>query len=381
MLHIMMAARGRVSPFVTMTADNRVLVGFHSANSYFSSGACFDAPLRGFGDGLDASIKTTASRMTECGFAYAPSSLEPIENFDAMVFLEMPAANDEVWLETRRLNIPAILVVAENLLIERKNAQYERYKEFKLVFTYEDKAIEKYGCRRLDYAFRFDDRPRDFIPFGQRKFANMITSRVKKLRPGLVSYQRLWTIAYYENNHSNEFDLFGIGWEKGRLCCPSRDWQCRMLSRLGLYRMLPNRRVKTWRGRLDGKRDTIAKYRFSYCYENTTLIPGYITEKLFDVLMAETVPVYLGAPETAGRLPKGLYVDRASFRDDADLYRYLRDMSETEWMGYIENGRNFVHDRELRRPFTDEHYSEVLVNGILEVLQQSCVGRKLKEGQ
>jgi alpha(1,3/1,4) fucosyltransferase len=353
---------------MVMNNGHEFVVGFHSKNQYFGSGACFDSPLVGFGEDLDASIKETARLLKAFGLSYATSRQRSLSDFDIMVFLEMPAVDDAVFIEFRRLNRPCLLVIAENPLIEQKNAQYERYKDFDLVFTYEDRAIAQYGCRRLNYAVRFDDQSVDFVPFAQRRFANMISSRVKKLRPGLVSYQRLWTIRYYEDKHPQVFDLFGIGWDKGVLWCPRNALACEAIAHMRLSRVLPARMSRSWKGTVKKKRDVISQYRFSYCYENTTSIPGYVTEKLFDVLRAGTVPVYLGAPETAQLLPKDIYIDRASFKDDEALYLYLSHMSEAEWMGYIKRGRHFIDDCDLRKPFSVENYAQVLVRGIMDVL-------------
>jgi hypothetical protein len=47
---------------------------------------------------------------------------------------------------------------------------------------------------------------------------------------------------------------------------------------------------------VDDKAEALAPYRYSVVIENTRQ-PGYITEKLIDALVLETVPIYWGAPD------------------------------------------------------------------------------------
>ncbi len=60
------------------------------------------------------------------------------------------------------------------------------------------------------------------------------------------------------------------------------------------------------------KRKTIARYMFYLAFENTNE-PGYVTEKVFDALLAGIVPIYLGASEDCRKLipnPKAvIFVD------------------------------------------------------------------------
>ena len=66
-----------------------------------------------------------------------------------------------------------------------------------------------------------------------------------------------------------DFDLYGIGWEKELV----------------------------YKGYIKDKFDTISRYKFNFCLENFYGFRGYITEKIFDAMLAGTVPVYYGDPE------------------------------------------------------------------------------------
>lgn len=74
-------------------------------------------------------------------------------------------------------------------------------------------------------------------------------------------------------------------------------------------------------------------YRFGIACENA-ICPGYITEKLFDLLMADTVPIYFGA-----ELPPPLEecVVRANLND---LERVIRSTDQSSYMDKIKKIRS-----------------------------------------
>ena len=89
-------------------------------------------------------------------------------------------------------------------------------------------------------------------------------------------------------------------------------------------RVFRNRKVVQDSGR-QTKLDTIARYRFCLSLENS-LAPNYVTEKLFDPLMAGTVPVYRGAPDAAEFAPEHSYIDAEAYGGPKGLADYLRHL-------------------------------------------------------
>jgi hypothetical protein len=72
---------------------------------------------------------------------------------------------------------------------------------------------------------------------------------------------------------------------------------------------------------------TIARYRFCLALENSIAI-DYVTEKLFDALLAGSVPIYFGAPNAEEFAPEHSFIDAKRFRDAAELAAYLRHLLE-----------------------------------------------------
>lgn len=125
--------------------NGRKLVAFCGKASCFVRGKCFaeDVSL-GFGEDLGCSLRETVRAMAPRDWIAATPDQYPLEDFDAFVFQDMPKRNDSVLTFARQHARPRYLVVVENPLIDKLNAEYGRYREFTRVFTFEDEAVRKF---------------------------------------------------------------------------------------------------------------------------------------------------------------------------------------------------------------------------------------------
>lgn len=107
---------------------------------------------------------------------------------------------------------------------------------------------------------------------------------------------------------------------------------------------------KGWPNRLecDNKIDTIAKYKFNLCYENGSY-PGYVTEKIFDAMVAGTIPVYLGAPDILQFVPADCFVDARQFNSLGDMRAYLEDMPKSKIHDILNAGQSFLKSQQAYR--------------------------------
>src|SRR5205823_2205241 len=90
------------------------------------------------------------------------------------------------------------------------------------------------------------------------------------------------------------------------------------------------------------KLNTYKKYRFCICFENTHTIPGYITEKIFDVFAAGCVPIYWGPDNIEEYIPEGCFIDYRKFKSDEEMLEFITSMQEDEYNQYIKNIRRFL---------------------------------------
>lgn len=97
---------------------------------------------------------------------------------------------------------------------------------------------------------------------------------------------------------------------------------------------------------------TIAGYRFTIAFENS-VAHDYVTEKLFQPLLAGSVPIYRGAPNVAEFLPaEHCCIDANSFSSPEALGEFLTSMTDDEYAGYHRwrsNGADERFTTRLRR--------------------------------
>ena len=110
----------------------------------------------------------------------------------------------------------------------------------------------------------------------------------------------------------------------------------------------------------DGKLDTLLKYKFTLCFENS-IFPGYVTEKLFDALLANTVPIYLGDPNILESVPGNTFIDAREFKDTDSLHQYLDNMSEETYEEYRKAGKEFL-DSSTFEMFSHVTFVEKVLN-------------------
>jgi glycosyl transferase family 10 (putative fucosyltransferase) len=76
-----------------------------------------------------------------------------------------------------------------------------------------------------------------------------------------------------------------------------------------------------------GKQQTIARYKFTFAFENA-VSRDYVTEKFFDPLLAGSVPVYLGAPNIEEYAPgRQCFIDASRFDTPRALARHLMHLN------------------------------------------------------
>jgi hypothetical protein len=116
------------------------------------------------------------------------------------------------------------------------------------------------------------------------------------------------SIRYFEHAVPADFDLSGLGWERGDV---------------------DGERFSSSWGSVAHKWELLLRYRFLLCYESQRM-EGYVTEKLFDCLRCGVIHVYLGAPEIERVADSRCFVDRRAPADDAELLSVLQGMPEIE---------------------------------------------------
>ncbi len=341
-------------------------IGFYNFYKTYNNNRMFTDPSSPIGDDLAYPFVYLGQRLRELGHRCATIDTDDLDQFDAVVFLDHPTILNPYFrrLKKRKGKGPLLcLLLAENPANRPDNYWKRSHAIFDKVFTWDTDLVdgEKYiSCflpNRVPQPFKID-------PEEKTKFCVSIASQKYSSHPEELYSERVRAIRWFEQNHPDEFDLYGTLWD--------RRWFSGKLSRLNLflsplYRQFPTlgkcQRFPSWRGTVARKRDVLRTYRFSICYENA-VFPGYITEKLFDSWFAGCIPVYLGAPDISQFIPDGTYVDRRGFKNYAQLYDYLKNMPTEDFMNYLSTIESFVNS-DAMKAFSAEGFAETMIRHLI----------------
>lgn len=97
----------------------------------------------------------------------------------------------------------------------------------------------------------------------------------------------------------------------------------------GDYRENPNLKVgHTFHRSLDPKKsvDYYKDFTFVLIIENTDA-DGYVSEKVYDVLMAGAIPLYYGNNNSRVNIPNDMFIDLHKFKTSKDLQKYLDSLT------------------------------------------------------
>lgn len=225
--------------------------------------------------------------------------------------------------------------IAEPPVIYSRNFKYSSFKNFKKVFTWNNNYILKNSEKfiKLNYPQKFS--PVDFDISKKEKLCALVAMNKVSTRKNELFSERIFAIEWFEKNALDDFDLFGGGWEKGL--------HKRFLN-FTYYAGVP----KCYRGIIENKIEALKKYKFSICYENYKNNNGYITEKIFDAFRASNVPIYLGEVEIEKYIPSGCYIKKADFKNYNELYKFLKNMDEKTYLGYLNNIQKYIESKEAQ---------------------------------
>lgn len=192
----------------------------------------------------------------------------------------------------------------------------------------------------------------------QRKLLIMINANK---RPSSSSYelysQRIEAVV--ELSTYDAIDLYGMGW---------RSWK-----KKGSYYWpyLKNRRtvLSVYKGPVEDKYEALSNYQFSLCFENMVM-PGYITEKIFDCLFVGTVPVYWGAPDITDYVPANCFIDMRNFASYSELYEHLISLTDEDVADYRRNIQQYL-EGDYQHTFSTSSFVARVKADVQECIKQT----------
>lgn len=154
-----------------------------------------------------------------------------------------------------------------------------------------------------------------------------VTVDLRKLQ---LQDKRLEAIGYFCG--LGQLDLYGRGWNSL--------WRIPPKYRRQLHPII-GESIKS----VDDKIGLLKRYRFNLCFENVRY-PGYVTEKIFDAMIANTIPLYFGAPDIADFVPHEAFIDVSKFSSFEELHRFMSDFSADSAATMLAAAQTFLHSKD-----------------------------------
>lgn len=325
----------------------------------------------------------------EHGIQLATWDRFPLESADAVVFMDLPESRREVAeAKARAPKAKFILMLVESPLGRPHAFHPSNHAAFDAVLTYNWRLCDERQYFRYYLPVGSAPPPAD-PPFADRRPLVMINTnrllgpmglfafRQPGLAglPGVGALFREWSVTarsffgqvqgeLYSRRRQlartadREFpgllDVFGPGW-RGE----PAGW---------VHKLARPKPFACAKGALPVKKDELLpRYRFCVAFENAVADVGYISEKVFDALLAGVVPIYLGDARVAKHIDPACYVDATKFATDRALLAFIRACPEAEWRRMRDAGRVYVHSESAKK-----FQSEAFAARMTAVLEHVC---------
>lgn len=248
--------------------------------------------------------------------------IHPPESADFVIYNEMPKRLPR----SIELKNKSALLIFESHLIRPDNWDVEKHKCFSKIFTWNPQLVDNQKYFKMNFC---GPSPALWSPLEEKSKLCVIISGNKRILHAKELYsERIKAIRWFEKYAPGDLDLYGTDWDLYTFMLPHLG---KALNKIRILRKVFAKKQTLYRGLAANKHSVMRNYKFSICFENAKDIPGYITEKIFDSMIAGCIPVYLGAPDIGDHIPSDCYIQRDIFRNYQELHEYLLCMSDEEY--------------------------------------------------
>ena len=333
-----------------MLPSSIIQIGAYNYYENFNShNALYDRNAYSLGEDMEYAAITLRQTLNKYGADLNTLDIHPISEYKKIIFWDLPEKGTISLEELHRSGKELYLVLCESEIIKKGFWDKRKHSLFKKIFTWNDQLVD--GHRYIKYWLP-NKIPTPFIAPAsvKEKLCILIASNKSNSDKRELYRARIKAIDWFENNHPDDFDLYGYGWEKGAV------------KNRFLFKTI--RHFNSYKGTISHKIETLSKYKFSICYENARDISGYITEKIIDCFLAGTVPIYLGADNICDYVPESTFIDQRKFNNFDDLYAYIINILDQEYEQIQESIKRFLNSQGGRF-FSAEHFAEIIANHII----------------
>ena len=291
------------------------------------------------------------------------SDLILVEN----IFQQKP---HEFFLKLKNLEKPMVLIASESLAVLKENSNPKILSLFDHVFTYDDILLQKELSTRVskfNYTFDFPEEI-NANDFCSNKLLCLIQSNKRSSHRDELYSERVRIIRWFEKHHLNELSLYGHNWDKPEKAMVP--WFRRKILHHGPWKRIFAKPFRSYKGVVESKHEVYQKFKFSLCFENVADISGYITEKIFDSMLAGSVPIYRGADNISDYIPQDCFIDYRKFDSVDDLYLFLANFTMEDYLKFIYSVNVFINSDKSSQ-FRHQYYVDSVSNVILNLLDRT----------
>ena len=240
-----------------------------------------------------------------------------------------------------------VLFLWEPPSVHPLNWESDLHKLFSIIFTWNDEYVDgvKFVKMFWPQTRKFPDSP--VIDFKDKKLLINISMNKSSTHPRELYSERLNSIRYFEKYQTDNFDLYGVGWDNPTIGVAIKNNH--------------SEKYPSYKGTLLNKWDVLPKYRFSLCYENIYDESGFITEKIFDCFRARCVPIYWGAQNITDYVDKKTFINRRDFKSNKELEDYLVGMSEKKYNDIQEAIQKYLASDRFAK-FLPPNFAHTIIN-------------------
>jgi len=240
-----------------------------------------------------------------------------------------------------------VLFLWEGKAVNPHNYIKETWDKFDHIFTWNDDLVDNKKFFKFYLPTPTQKRPDSPLSFSEKKLLVNISRNIRSTDRNELYSERRKTIQYFDSHYPHDFDLFGLKWHQP-------------VTRMEkLFPWLIKKYV-THQGMCGDKIEVLSRYKFALCYENLKGEKGYITEKIFDALIAGTVPIYWGASNIHDYVDQKAFIDRRKFKNNKDLANYLINLKEKEYNEMLRAGQGYLQSEKFKK-FSPEYFCDNII--------------------
>ncbi|WP_448697793.1 glycosyltransferase family 10 domain-containing protein [Mucilaginibacter sp. AW1-3] len=310
-------------------------------------------------------------RLNQLGHEIHTQDILPPQDADIILCLDQVG----LFKSINVLNKPSYLIISEPAVYCPDNWLVENHVYFEKIFTYNRDLITSDKYVRYTLAFDFDPAKVfseiSLERFHNRKLLCLIAGSIQVTRsePKIKSllYERYLAADYFSKYHCTEFDVYGRNLIDKKFECFKGARYLKMLKLNPLVKLIAQYKArnikKSFKGAVPalGKLEYQNQYNFSLCYDNSE-INGFVSERIIDCFLSKSLPVYLGPADITDYVPDDCFIDRRKFKNNRQLYSYIKNMPFEEYSAYLKAINNFLNSSRIDIFKTDHYANTITLN-------------------